>query len=663
MITEMRREIKKFTPFLWLVLISMVLGYASMLFIKVPGKKDLVLATVNSTPLYLHEYKQSLLQSQIRLQQMQQEAARQGVDPELVLQLLGMRNPEEEAFNSLVRFKLLDRIVNTLHLGFDTGYLEKEIAKSIPLYFIDRQTGQVKEKEYAAFLQQLSMTIPEYEESKENDIKRGLMVDIIKQAAYVPQYVLKSNFEKKHSQKSFSIFKLSYESFLEKAKAQPVNEAELEKYFEQHKESYIVPEKRRANYWVFNQEDYRKQVQVDDGAIEAYYNRYKDEKYRTPAEIKVRRILIKADSKNPKSLDAARGTINEIYGKISAEPSLFEKLAREHSQDAKTASRGGMSDFFKRGTYDNNFETAAFRLINPGSLSAPVQTSEGFELAQLVERKGAQYKDLESVKEDIIKVIRLKKALSLLRGDLEQVKHEMRTDKDAIATFAARYKVASKSTGFALKSDAKKITDEGAVIEKLFARGREAEANYGFFERGLTIVFYQETGREPSHTPALSQVRGQVLEAYHAHQAQETSDKEAAQLQSKLLEGQETFSALAAQYGEKVQETGLIGPKEQISAFGKVPGLSEQAFELSDGKQLLVYKYDDSSYFVRLKETKLEALPDSAAAFGGISGQEEKTQQSLYFEAFIASLMRNAKIERKEITGPVGGPIDLGLDN
>ena len=130
-----------------------------------------------------------------------------------------------------------------------------------------------------------------------------------------------------------------------------------------------------------------------DGVLRAYYDRNIKE-FRTEEQVQARHILIRDKMKGAESLKDLRQQL--ISKKIT-----FEEAAKKMSEDSSNASRGGDLGFFAKGVMDPTFETAAFELKNPGDLSAPVESSFGWHLIELVARKAASERSLESVKTEI----------------------------------------------------------------------------------------------------------------------------------------------------------------------------------------------------------------------------------------------------------------------
>jgi peptidyl-prolyl cis-trans isomerase SurA len=106
-----------------------------------------------------------------------------------------------------------------------------------------------------------------------------------------------------------------------------------------------------------------------------------------PGEVKVAHIMVKsASGSKPEDSTAAVQKINEIYGKLKAGEN-FEELAKKFSDDQGTARNGGTLPMFGTGRMVPEFEKAAFELKNIGDYSAPVQSSYGWHIIKLLEKK------------------------------------------------------------------------------------------------------------------------------------------------------------------------------------------------------------------------------------------------------------------------------------
>jgi peptidyl-prolyl cis-trans isomerase SurA len=108
---------------------------------------------------------------------------------------------------------------------------------------------------------------------------------------------------------------------------------------------------------------------------------------RRPARgsIEVAHIVIREDAKNPAK--NAQAMIQAVHAKLKAGGD-FDQLARENSDDKKSAVKGGYIGFFGIGVNEPAFEEAAFGLKEDGDYSVPVKTSAGWHIIRRVSRPG-----------------------------------------------------------------------------------------------------------------------------------------------------------------------------------------------------------------------------------------------------------------------------------
>ena len=74
----------------------------------------------------------------------------------------------------------------------------------------------------------------------------------------------------------------------------------------------------------------------------------------------------------------------------------FAKLAAENSNDPGSAAKGGDLGFFPKGQMEPAFDTAVFAL-KPGAVSGIVETSFGFHIIKVLERRPARTAPFEEV--------------------------------------------------------------------------------------------------------------------------------------------------------------------------------------------------------------------------------------------------------------------------
>jgi peptidyl-prolyl cis-trans isomerase C len=124
------------------------------------------------------------------------------------------------------------------------------------------------------------------------------------------------------------------------------------------------------------------------------------EGYSVPETVRARHILIRvpADAEE-KEKEELKKKAEAVLEKVRSGDD-FERLASENSDDSGSKQKGGDVGFFPRGRMVKPFEDAAFSL-KEGEVSGLVETKFGFHIIRVEERKEAQIKPFEEVKEEI----------------------------------------------------------------------------------------------------------------------------------------------------------------------------------------------------------------------------------------------------------------------
>ncbi len=161
-------------------------------------------------------------------------------------------------------------------------------------------------------------------------------------------------------------------------------------------------------------------VEVSDDEILGYYNDNPD-RFREQESIRASHILIRVEDAADDQKKTAHRTIKDIKKKIDKGES-FEDLAKTYS-DCPSGSQGGDLGYFERGRMVQPFEDAAFAL-ELGEVSDIVETSFGYHLIKLMEKKPARTIPLDEVRIDVERMIAEQKLYAELGKIVDKLKSE-----------------------------------------------------------------------------------------------------------------------------------------------------------------------------------------------------------------------------------------------
>ncbi len=172
-----------------------------------------------------------------------------------------------------------------------------------------------------------------------------------------------------------------------------ITDTQVKKFYEDKKESFKRPESFRARH------------------IFVAYVPYEVVEKSSPEEIKEKAADYRAEAKKK---------IDEVYKKVKSGGN-FEDLAKQYSEDAGSADKGGDLDFMYKGVFDPMFDKAV-SVLKVGETSDIVETEFGYHIIQLMETKQSEYAPFEDVQESIQKHLFLTEAQKLVARYIESLR-------------------------------------------------------------------------------------------------------------------------------------------------------------------------------------------------------------------------------------------------
>jgi len=164
---------------------------------------------------------------------------------------------------------------------------------------------------------------------------------------------------------------------------------------------------------VLHREEIDQKIEVSEKDIKDHFNKNKS-RYRLPSENKIRIIFVRGEDP-----EKARGRIQEASEKLrvgwNKKASPFEEVAREYSEDSRSAANGGLIDEWIRESGDYFFETGShsfhevIQRLKTGEVSKPFLLGGNYYIVQVAERKESRNLSFEEVREYIAEEMRLSK--------------------------------------------------------------------------------------------------------------------------------------------------------------------------------------------------------------------------------------------------------------
>ena len=162
----------------------------------------------------------------------------------------------------------------------------------------------------------------------------------------------------------------------------------------------------------------RSGVMVADSDMKRYFQEHRD-RFALPEEYTLSQILIVPRS--PDDMADAKEKVREVMKRLKQGES-FEDLALQFS-DGPNASRGGRIGLVRQGELLPGIERAIAKLV-PGGISDVIETSDGFQVVRLEDKKPKQFRPYEEVRIEIQGLVFQQKSEDVFQAWLADLKNK-----------------------------------------------------------------------------------------------------------------------------------------------------------------------------------------------------------------------------------------------
>jgi peptidyl-prolyl cis-trans isomerase D len=551
-----------------------------------------------------------------------------GIDQRIVQQLI-----QEEA--SLAEAK---------RLGVKASDAEvRERILALPAF---QENGQfIGDERYRQLLRM--QTPPMRPDEFEDQVRRSIVSEKLQAALTgwmtVSDADVVGEFKKRNEKVKLAVVNFPADKFREAAVA---TDAEVAKHFEDHKESYRIPEKRKVRYLVLDQESLRQKATVGGQQIERYYND-NIQQYSTPEQVRASHILLKTEGKD----DAAvKKQAEDLLAQIK-KGANFEELAKKHSQDEGSAVKGGDLDFFNKGAMVPEFDKVAFEL-QPGQMSDVVKSQYGYHIIKVTDKRAPTQKTLAEVRTQIEDTLKYEQAQTAAQKLADQVAAELKKPADFDTVARARGLQAGESGLFQQDEPIAGIGMSPAVSQAAFQLkdGEVSEA----LRTPQGYAFVTLTGKQAPYLPKLDEVKSKVRDEVLKQKAIEAARQKAASIDAEMKSGDFEKAAKAA--GLDVKTTDLIARGAPVADIGVSPALEAAAFTLPQGAVSDPIVTETGAAIVKVIERKDVVADDLAKQKDTLRTELLNERKQKFFAAYMTKARQKMKItiNRETIAQIVG---------
>lgn len=195
-----------------------------------------------------------------------------------------------------------------------------------------------------------------------------------------------------------------------------VDDAAIQAYYTANQAGFMTPESVKLAYAELRTDQVASQVQVAEQDLRARYEDNKD-RYAEPEKRRARHILIQVEDAAKDA--AALAKANEVLAQAKSGKD-FAALAKEFSDDRGSAAQGGDLGWADRAVFVGPFSEALFSMRD-GDITGPVKTQFGYHIIKLEGIQQGKARTFEEARAELEAEYRRDRAVELFADREEQL--------------------------------------------------------------------------------------------------------------------------------------------------------------------------------------------------------------------------------------------------
>ncbi|MDH5479655.1 MAG: SurA N-terminal domain-containing protein, partial [Nitrosomonas sp.] len=337
-----------------------------------------------------------------------------------------------EVRNSVLESLIQQRLLHREAVSNGFTVLDSQLINTIRDVPAFQKDNSFSNEQYQELLRAQGLSPLTFESRVRQELLLQQLLDGYSENGFVSSAVAKRVMYLSEVQREISQAQIDPNHFLSQVSP---SEAEINDYYDLHKNDFFLPERARVEYVVLSLNDLAENESVSEEAVSNYFYEHQDE-FSQQEERQASHILISvsADASDEEK-QAAREQAEDVLEQLTQEPERFVDLAKEFSDDPGSALQGGDLGFFGRGVMVKAFEDEIFQM-QLDEIRGVVETDFGFHIIKLIDIKEARIFDLVDVREQIerqLKVQMVSEVFGETAEDFSNIVYEQSEDLLAAA--------------------------------------------------------------------------------------------------------------------------------------------------------------------------------------------------------------------------------------
>ncbi len=473
--------------------------------------------------------------------------------PNIDVKLFDTPEAKYATLERLVRDQVIAAAAQKLQLVASDTRLARELQQSPAIAALRTADGKLDMERYKQLAASQGMTPEMFEMQVRSDLSNRQVIQGVQASAYATVAQTQTAMNAFMQRREVQILNFPAADYLGKV---TVSEADIQAYYDKHKEKYQSAESADIEFVVLDIESLRQSIALNEQDLKTYYEQNL-QRLSSKEERRASHILITAAKEAPDAeKKAARAKAEELLKSVKAKPASFAEVARKNSQDPGSAVKGGDLDFFGRGAMVKAFEDAAFSM-RKSDISDLVESEFGYHIIQLTDIKAAKAQSFESLRPSMEADLKKQQAQRKYAEMAETFSNTVYEQSDSLKPVADKLKLnIQKANQVARQAvQAKGVLSHPGLLQALFSEASlQKQRNTEAIEVApSTLVSARVVKHQPAATLPLAEVKDFVKRALTQEKASEMAK----------AQGEQRLTALKASTGADNLPSAIVISREK----------------------------------------------------------------------------------------------------
>ena len=430
-----------------------------------------------------------------------------------------------EVRNSVLERLIQQRLLQREAVNHGFTVLDSQVVKAISEAPAFQRDSKFSKQQYESLLRSQGITPSIFESRVRQELLLQQLLDGYSEYGFVPDVIARKVMYLSEVQREISQVQIEPDLFLSQVEPE---EVAISAYYDKHKNDFNLPERAKVEYLVLSMNDVAKNEPVSEEAVSQYFNEHSSE-FGQSEERKASHILFSVSTDVPdEEKQAIQEKARDVLERVKQNPDQFSELAKEYSNDSGSADRGGDLGFFGRGVMVKAFEDEIFQM-QPDEIRGLVETNFGFHIIQLTEIKEAKLPDIEEVREQIEKKLRIQMVASNFGEIAEDFSNVVYEQSDSLQAAAEKFELTIQSSDWITRNSAKpSILSNEKLLSAIFSEDLiQSKRNTAAIEVAPdTLVSVRILEHKPATAQSLMMVKEEIVEKLKKQMAIEKATEE-----------------------------------------------------------------------------------------------------------------------------------------